>query len=137
MPLRALRPGRSEGDLLNRRSTLDPSNFFKRGEQDTRSGASTEEVSAGRIAVSQDGGRPTSSDTRPSFSHGHGESTPPVQEATPSTRRFSLMRFRHHASESQLSVKAKEHAARETPPVPTVPANPERMLETLACWSMR
>ncbi|KAH7359636.1 hypothetical protein BKA66DRAFT_472490 [Pyrenochaeta sp. MPI-SDFR-AT-0127] len=35
------------------------------------------------------------------------------------------MRFRH-ASDSQLSVKAKEHAARdEAPPVPAVPANPQ------------
>ncbi|QRD03999.1 hypothetical protein JI435_138560, partial [Parastagonospora nodorum SN15] len=53
--------------------------------------------------------------------------SPPVQQATPNTRRFSLMRFRH-ASDSQLSVKAKEHAARESerpPPVPAMPAHPE------------
>jgi hypothetical protein len=133
MPLRALRPNRSERDL-KRRSTLDPANFFKRGDKDTRFNQSTEHLDVDRLGVSEDGGRPTSTDVaRPSLTLHHAEPpSPPVQEATPNTRRFSLMRFRH-ASDSQLSVKAKEHAARESeraPPVPAVPAvpmNPERM----------
>jgi hypothetical protein len=131
MPLRALRPGRSEHDL-KRRSTLDPANFFKRGDKDSRFHKSSENLGADRVAASEDGGRPPSSDyARPSLSAGYdGPPSPPVQEATPNTRRFSLMRFRH-ASDSQLSVKAKEHAARsDAPPVPAVPANPERMSQS-------
>ncbi|KAH7065838.1 protein transport protein sec73 [Paraphoma chrysanthemicola] len=126
MPLKALRPGRSERDL-RRRSTLDPANFFKRGDRDTRFNKSSEDLGAGRIAVSVDGGRPTPSDVvRPPTAAGDDEPpSPPIQEATPNTRRFSLMRFRH-ASDSQLSVKAKEHAARsDAPPVPAVPVNPQ------------
>ncbi|KAF2819301.1 hypothetical protein CC86DRAFT_460452 [Ophiobolus disseminans] len=121
MPLKALRPNRSERDL-KRRSTLDPANFFKRGDKDTRLNASSENLGAGRIAVSEDGGRPTSSDVpRASLSAGHdGPPSPPIQEATPNTRRFSLMRFRH-ASDGQL----REHARSEAPPVPAVPMNPE------------
>ena len=119
MPLRALRPGRSERDL-KRRSTLDPGNFFKRGDRDR----STENLRASRIAVSEDGGRPPSSEVaRPSTSHDEPPPSPPVQESTPNTRRFSMMRFRH-ASDPQLSAKAKEHAARDAaPPVPAMPSN--------------
>lgn len=127
MPLRALRPNRSDRDL-KRRSTLDPAGLFKRADRDARLNASTENLDRDRIAVSEDGGRPTSSDVaRPSMTSSHydGEQdppSPPVQQATPNTRRFSLMRFRH-ASDSQLSVKAKEQAARDenAPPVPAVP----------------
>jgi|TARA_R110002003_G_scaffold116_30_gene10335 hypothetical protein len=120
MPLKALRPGRSERDL-RRRSTLDPANFFKRGDRDTRFHQSSEDLGAGRIAVSEDGR------VRPPLDAGRDEPpSPPIQEATPNTRRFSLMRFRH-ASDSQLSVKAKEHAARHgAPPVPAMPVNPAR-----------
>ncbi|KAH8719289.1 hypothetical protein GQ44DRAFT_741996 [Phaeosphaeriaceae sp. PMI808] len=138
MPLRALRPNRSERDL-KRRSTLDPAGLFSRRgdrdrDKDTHLGQSTEDVGAFRVTASEDGGRPTSTDVaRPSMSshtrlddNDDAESpSPPVQRATPNTRRFSLMRFRH-ASDSQLSVKAKEHAARseaQAPPVPAVPAN--------------
>lgn len=121
MPLRALRPGRSERDL-KRRSTLDPGNFFKRGDRDR----SSENLNGGRIAVSEDGGRPQSSEVaRPSTSNDDSPPSPPIQESTPNTRRFSLMRFRH-ASDPQLSAKAKEQAARDTaPPVPAMP-NAER-----------
>jgi hypothetical protein len=116
MPLRSLRPNRSERDL-KRRSTLDPANFnfFKRDGKDTRF---ENKLDSSRIATSEDGRRPPSNElTRPSTSH---EDSPPVQEHTPNTKRFSLMRFRH-ASDSQLSTTAKEQA----PPVPAVP-NPAR-----------
>ncbi|KAH7408634.1 protein transport protein sec73 [Phaeosphaeria sp. MPI-PUGE-AT-0046c] len=126
MPLRALRPNRSDRDL-KRRSTLDPAGLFKRADRDARLNASTENLQRDRVAVSEDGGRPTSSDVaRPAMTSPHdGEPeppSPPIQQATPNTRRFSLMRFRH-ASDSQLSVKAKEQAARDesAPPVPAVP----------------
>lgn len=79
-----------------------------------------------RAAVSEDGTRPDYVDIADqalsaTVSHDGPPPTPPVQESTPYTRRFSLMRFRH-ASDSQLSVKAKEHAEEEAPPVPQVPA---------------
>jgi hypothetical protein len=124
MPLRALRPKRSDREL-KRRSTLDPAGLFNRGgDRGTRFYKSTENLDADRIAVSEDGGRPTSTDfARPSLNEDHDDEppSPPVQDATPNTRRFSLLRFRH-ASDSQLSLKAKEHAAREpAPPVPPVP----------------
>jgi hypothetical protein len=124
MPLRALRPNRSDRDL-KRRSTLDPAGLFKRADRDARLHASSENL-RDRVAASEDGGRPTSSDVaRQSMTGSHLEDdppSPPIQQATPNTRRFSLMRFRH-ASDSQLSMKAKEHAARDenAPPVPAVP----------------
>ncbi|KAE8863780.1 hypothetical protein PTNB73_06987 [Pyrenophora teres f. teres] len=111
MPLRSLRPNRSERDL-KRRSTLDPAGLFKRTDKDTRFIQSTDNLGAARIAASEDGFRPTSSDVaRPSTGHhGRPPPSPPLQQRTPNTRRFSLMRFRH-ASDSQLSAKAREHAA--------------------------
>jgi hypothetical protein len=132
MPLRALRPGRSDQNL-KRRSTLDPANFFKRGDKDARVDDAGERPEAGRIAVSEDGRRPTSSEVvRPSTSAGDDEPPSlPVQAATPNTRRFSMMRFRH-ASDSQLSTRAKEQAARDrAPPLPATSANQARMLYTL------
>jgi hypothetical protein len=127
MPIRALRPGRSERDL-KRRSTLDPAGFFKRTDKDTRFNKSTENLDPHRLAVSEDGRRPTSTDVaRPSTSYDDSPPSPPVQESPPNTRRFSLMRFRH-ASDSQLSTKAKEHAARDhAPPVPAMPGHSDRM----------
>lgn len=132
MPLRSLRPGRSERDL-KRRSTLDPAGFFKRADKDARFDRSADNLDPGRIAASEDGYRPTSTDiARPSTGHDDDDDddsppSPPVQEHTPNTKRFSLMRFRH-ASDPQLSAKAKEHAARDddAPPVPRVPGNPAR-----------
>ncbi|EXF83442.1 Sec7 domain-containing protein [Colletotrichum fioriniae PJ7] len=45
--------------------------------------------------------------------------TPPIQEETPKHRRFSILRFRN-ASDSQLSVRAKQQAEKP-PPVPRPP----------------
>ncbi|KAF9870850.1 hypothetical protein CkaCkLH20_11749 [Colletotrichum karsti] len=45
--------------------------------------------------------------------------TPPVQEETPKHRRFSILRFRN-ASDSQLSLRAKQQAEKP-PPVPRPP----------------
>ncbi|KAF2203492.1 hypothetical protein GQ43DRAFT_259877 [Delitschia confertaspora ATCC 74209] len=119
MPLRGLRSNRSDRDL-KRRSTLDPAGLFNRGEKNSEFHHSTEHLD--RIAVSEDGGRPTSSDVprqsmAPSIEL--APPSPPIQEHTPNTRRFSVMRFRH-ASDSQLSVRAKEQA----PPMPEMPAAP-------------
>ena len=71
-------------------------------------------VAAATRTVSVDGGRPPSS-------HASRAPSPPVQQHTPLTRRFSMMRFRH-ASDPQLSAKAREQAHEQPPPVPTLPA---------------
>ncbi|KAJ4294126.1 hypothetical protein N0V90_007816 [Kalmusia sp. IMI 367209] len=129
MPLRPLRPNRSERDL-RRRSTLDPAGLFKRGDK-TRLNKSTEYLNDTSQDANEGGSaRPASShvgDPRESWSANdeNRPPTPPVQEHTPLTRRFSLMRFRH-ASDSQLSVRAKEQAAEDAPPVPSVPADAAR-----------
>ncbi|KAI5209236.1 hypothetical protein E4T38_02546 [Aureobasidium subglaciale] len=50
-----------------------------------------------------------------------GPPSPPIQTATSSTARFSMLRWRHF-SDGQLSAKARLHAeADKTPPVPQVP----------------
>ncbi|KAF2477482.1 uncharacterized protein BDR25DRAFT_1386 [Lindgomyces ingoldianus] len=124
MPLKGLRPNRSERDL-QRRSTLDPAGLFRRSDKN-KSSDLLSAVAPERVVVSEDGGRPTSSDVAPpswSASYEIPLPSPPIQEHTPNTRRFSLMRFRH-ASDSQLSTKAKEHAAENAPPVPAMPAAP-------------
>ncbi|OCK74190.1 hypothetical protein K432DRAFT_410068 [Lepidopterella palustris CBS 459.81] len=124
MPLKALRANRSERDL-QRRSTLDPTGLFKRGDKAAASAnLSTEFLAPNRAAASHDGERPSLAEFgRASWSADTHErpSSPPIQEHTPNTRRFSIMRFRH-ASDSQLSVKAKEHAAASAPPMPAMPA---------------
>ena len=122
-----LRPGRSEHDL-KRRSTLDPAGLFKRSDKADKNDKSTELLTPNRIAVSEDGGRPASSEVaRPSVSRDSHDShdshdSPPSPQRLMNPRRFSVLRFRH-ASDSQLSTTAKEHAARDAPPVPPVPVN--------------
>ena len=123
-----LRPGKSEKDLRRRStfsSTLDPAGLFNRSGKGDKSDKSTEYLAPERIAVSEDGGRPVSSEMerpRPEDTRDSGSSPRPSMNA----RRFSMLRFRH-ASDSQLSTTAKEHAARDAPPVPPVPASAERM----------
>ncbi|KAH6625731.1 protein transport protein sec73 [Boeremia exigua] len=112
-----LRPGRSEHELLKRRSTLDPAGLFRRSE---KADSDSSELAPARGAVSADGGRPDPSHVRPSVSRdSHDIAASPK---APASRRFSMLRFRH-ASDSQLSTTAKEHADRDAPPVPSVPAS--------------
>ncbi|OCL07806.1 hypothetical protein AOQ84DRAFT_52404 [Glonium stellatum] len=125
MPLRGLRANRSEKDL-NRRSTLDPGGFFKRGDKALSANISAEFLASNPAAASHNGGPSNPADLgRASWSVDIQEPppSPPIQEHTPNTRRFSIMRFRH-ASDPQLSAKAKEHAAGSAPPVPAMPAAP-------------
>ncbi|KAF2995518.1 hypothetical protein E8E13_001658 [Curvularia kusanoi] len=117
-----LRAGRSERDL-KRRSTLDPAGLFRRGDKGDKDDKSTEYLTPERIAVSEDGGRPASSDVaRPSTSRDSETSPTASPRPAQTNRRFSMLRFRH-ASDSQLSTTAREHAARDAPPVPPVPAS--------------
>ncbi|TID15315.1 Carboxypeptidase S1 A [Venturia nashicola] len=103
MPERSLKPNASERDL-KRRSTLDPLNLF-------RPGRMSEDLLRSR-SNTQASERPES---------------PPIQDHIP---RFSLSKWRH-ASESQLSVKAKKQAKHadngDIPPVPAMPANLPQM----------
>lgn len=127
MPLRPLRPNRSEKDLQRRNSTLDPSALFRRSDKSRNKSTEHLNPNNARLALSHDGGRPSSRDLAPQptwpatgdLNDENRPPSPPVQEHTPMTRRFSLMRFRH-ASDSQLSLKAKEQAV-DAPPVPAVP----------------
>jgi hypothetical protein len=134
-----LRPGKSDRDLRRRStfsSTLDPAGLFHRREKgekgdkgDRGDKSTTEYLVPERIAVSEDGGRPRSSEVerlRPSATRDSGSSPPASPRPSQNPRRFSMLRFRH-ASDSQLSATAKEHAARDAPPVPPVPASAERM----------
>ena len=127
-----LRPGKSEKDLRRRStfsSTLDPAGLFNRSGKGDKSDKSTEYLAPERIAVSEDGGRPVSSEMerlRPENTRDSGSSPPASPRPSVNPRRFSMLRFRH-ASDSQLSTTAKEHAARDAPPVPPVPASAERM----------
>ncbi|KAI9706789.1 MAG: hypothetical protein M1820_004760 [Bogoriella megaspora] len=119
MPLMGLRSNRSEKDL-HRRSTFDPSNFFRRSEQVSRSQTPADYPPPNY-------GEPNYEEvhTAPASSHGQFPQpppSPPIQPSTPQTRRFSRLKSRH-ASDSQLSTRAKEQAAAtDVPPVPSVPA---------------
>ncbi|KAF3033906.1 hypothetical protein E8E12_005149 [Didymella heteroderae] len=127
-----LRPGKSEKDLRRRSTfstTLDPAGLFNRSAKGDKGDKSTEYLAPERIAVSEDGGRPVSSEMerlRPSATRDSGSSPSASSRPSQNPRRFSMLRFRH-ASDSQLSATAKEHAARDAPPVPPVPASAERM----------
>lgn len=103
---KSLKPNSSERDL-KRRSTLDPLNFF-------RPGRMSEDLLRSHNT--------TPTPERPE--------SPPVQDHIP---RFSLSKWRH-ASESQLSIKAKKQAKQtddgyneDIPPVPAMPTNLSQM----------
>ena len=114
-----LRYNRSDKDL-HRRNTFDPSHVVRRSEQVSRSATPAEFLSP-HSAEDPD----ESAVSAPASSHGMLQEpppSPPIQPATPNTHRFSLLRFRH-ASDSQLSIRAKEQAAAEVPPVPSIPTD--------------
>ncbi|KAF1812465.1 hypothetical protein P152DRAFT_340306 [Eremomyces bilateralis CBS 781.70] len=126
MPLKGLKSNRSRPDL-GRRSTLDPSELF----QNTRNARSATSLDAPDFRS-----RASSHDARPEQSINafkrmsafvEPPPSPPIQEPTANTRRFSILRFRN-ASDSQLSMRAREHQRAEigkqaVPPVPTIPTD--------------
>ncbi|KAF2400821.1 hypothetical protein EJ06DRAFT_556319 [Trichodelitschia bisporula] len=136
--MRDLRMNRSERDL-RRRSTLETINIFRpRDPADSTSAAPTAATPT-QLAVLESGAvaaRAASIDIPrqndvvrgrallPAFDTPLDE--PPAPRAS-GERRFGLLKWRH-ASDPQLSAKAKEHAAREAdadvPPVPAVPPTP-------------
>ncbi|KAL9070022.1 MAG: hypothetical protein Q9157_005973 [Trypethelium eluteriae] len=126
MPLMGLRYNRSEKDL-HRRSTHDPSHLVRRSEQVSRSGTPVDYLSP-QLAIDSHGNAVSA----PPSSHGMLQEpppSPPIQPATPNTRRFSMLKFRH-ASDSQLSTRAKEQAAPEVPPVPSIPPDAPSIITT-------
>lgn len=61
---------------------------------------------------------PSATPVQPSLVLHQRPQSPPVQQDTPKLRRFSMLKFRH-ASESQLSTRARQQAeALAAPPVP-------------------
>jgi hypothetical protein len=119
MPLKGLRGTSSEREVKQRRSTLDPFTFVKRSNPtDLRSHSSIDLPRASRDA-DQDASSTQLESAQPDSEAVSPPPSPEIQQETPKTKRFSIMRFRH-ASDSQLSVKAKEQAA--APPVPAIPA---------------
>ena len=127
MPLLGLRPLDSEKEI-RRRSTLDLTNFFRINThlpQTTSSTTDLQAESTQKITVAQTSGRLGSGseiadgdDTAADNETGSPDS-PPIQRMTSSHRRFSKLKFRH-ASDSQLSMKAKRQAE-HTPPMPAMP----------------
>ncbi|KAL2355830.1 hypothetical protein BJ546DRAFT_971937 [Cryomyces antarcticus] len=126
MPLKALRPGQSDRDL-RRRSTFD---FFRHNEElpradPTKNASASNFLSPDRALLvrpktSSNDGISSGSELGTS-SEDQRPNTPPVQALTANTRRFSMLRFRH-ASDSQLSTRAKAQAMKD--PVPPIPAAP-------------
>ncbi|KAK3048956.1 hypothetical protein LTS18_012856, partial [Coniosporium uncinatum] len=131
MPLKGIKT-KSERDLRRRR-TLDISTFTTRQPREEspprRRPSSSLALDAGGALNHDDGSRDPEVHrmsafirTPPSTEETPSPTTPPIQDATPDTRRFSMLRFRN-ASDSQLSRKFKEHRENGVPPVPVVPAS--------------
>ncbi|OBT93870.1 hypothetical protein VE01_08490 [Pseudogymnoascus verrucosus] len=116
----------SETDLNRRHSLLFPS---PTGAADTRAGRLSEQLPR-RDAGASDSLELTPQSSAPAIAFSSTEKTvpedrpvsPPVQDATPKqSRRFSMMKFRH-ASDSQLSTRARQQAeADAAPPMPRPP----------------
>ena len=115
----------SETDLNRRHSLLFPGPSGAAA-ADTRAGRLSEQLPR-RDAGASDSLELTPQSSAPAIAFTSPEKTvpedrpvsPPVQDATPKqTRRFSMMKFRH-ASDSQLSTRARQQAeADATPPMP-------------------
>ena len=128
MPLLGLRPVDPEKEY-RRRSTLDLTNLFRNNTQPSRPSSSTTDLQAeedqtpkvpqiaGNTAAGDEAvdGDDNTADDEP-----ESPGSPPIQRMTSSHKRFSKLKFRH-ASDSQLSLKAKRQAE-HTPPVPAVSA---------------
>jgi hypothetical protein len=125
MALKGLRWNRSEKDLSNRRSTLDPSNHVRHSEQVQRSDATSDwESDQSKRANSMDD-RPVQAQAsaQPMTTVAEGGAERQIaQEPRPSTARLSRLRFiRQHASDTQLATRAKQLASEQVPPLPVVP----------------
>lgn len=110
--------------LMRRRSTLDVVLNEQHSVGDEERPRDTSSPAAALTA-------PLHVPTRPFTAHAVSEvfradgaerpASPPIQDATPATRRFNMLRWRHF-SDTQLAATAKMHAAQEErPPVPDLP----------------
>jgi hypothetical protein len=127
MPLLGLRP--HNPNEAKRRSTLDTYGVFSQKEQLPQASYSTDFLPPGggkAVDDNQDADRRRKSSAIPDSTL--GPPSPPVQQSTPNTRRFSMMRFRH-ASDPQLSHNAKgERNGSDTPAVPSIPRNTRKFI---------
>ncbi|OBT87315.1 hypothetical protein VE02_03011 [Pseudogymnoascus sp. 03VT05] len=121
----------SETDLNRRHSFLVPGPPGA-GVADTRAGRLSEQLPR-RDAGASDSLELTPQSSAPAIAFSSPEKTvpedrpvsPPVQDASPKqTRRFSMMKFRH-ASDSQLSTRARQQAEAEADAAPPMPRPPE------------
>jgi hypothetical protein len=115
-PSNGLRATTSSERDLRRRSTLDPYSIFRQRESPNPPKPSLDDNrSLAQRAASEDVQRALDDHDQPPPS-------PPIQNSNARTHKFSMLRWRH-ASDSQLSAKAREHAERDIPPVPAMPTS--------------
>ena len=128
MPLLGLRPVDPEQEF-RRRSTLDLTNLFRHNGQQRQASSSTTNLqtesnrkpkTTGTVRNSDSGDEKTEENDNTADNEPESPGSPPIQRLTSNHNRFSKLKFRH-ASDSQLSVKAKRQAE-HTPPVPAVSA---------------
>ena len=128
MPLLGLRPVDPEKEF-RRRSTLDLTSLFHTNVRPPQISSSTtnlqNEMQEGKVTdrsqVSGTGNKLTEKDDGHTTEEPGEPASPPVQRLGSNQRRFSVLKFRH-ASDSQLSVRAKRQAE-NTPPMPPVPVD--------------
>ena len=128
MPLLGLRPVDPEQEF-RRRSTLDLTNLFRHNGQQRQASSSTTNLqtesnrkpkTTGTAPNSDSGDEKTEENDNTVDNEPESPGSPPIQRLTSNHNRFSKLKFRH-ASDSQLSIKAKRQAE-HTPPVPAVSA---------------
>ena len=120
MPWSRLRVSRPSDTALRRHSTLDPANIGSRGSQDMRNSHDGAMDSLNNLRSASPSPLRNSIDPARAAndaSFGERPPSPPLPNAR--QQRFSILKFRH-ASDSQLSRTAKEHAqaAIAPPPMP-------------------
>lgn len=115
-PTNGLRATASTERDLKRRSTLDTYNLFRQRESPNPPKPSLDDThSFAQRAASEDVQRVLNVVGNDDDTSDHPPPSPPVQNANPRTHKFSMLRWRH-ASDPQLSTKAREHAGRDIPP---------------------
>lgn len=126
MPLLGLRSVDPEKEF-RRRSTLDLTNLFRNNGQQRQASSSTTDLQtesnprtkvAEPLPYSDSGNGKADGNEDTAGDEAESPGSPPIQQLTSNHNRFSKLKFRH-ASDSQLSLKAKRQAE-HTPPVPAV-----------------
>lgn len=119
MPWSRLRVSKTSDQALRRHSTIDDSQLERHSENPTLN----DDERLGRDAECPTENLKAPLDALANTADIGRLSTPTVQERNP-RQRFSMLKFRH-ASDSQLSKTAKEHALARAPPVPASKCLPQ------------